>query len=203
MIEIRSFRRVFDLERRIYAIDGMRLNPSGVPLRGVVYLMGTVVFAALLAAVLGALPLTGAIVSAIPWWLRDAAMPAALAAVLAMIRVDGRTFHFAARAQLKLAFSPRNVCGLSHPSRTGRAWRPPPLVVLPDGSDARPRALRFTGPGAVLVRAPLAVLPLLGRRSVRLGRAAEGARSDTGRVVVLRAGTRLWVEAGAGGWRKA
>ena len=29
--EIRSYRRVFDLERRIYSIDRLRLNPGGVP----------------------------------------------------------------------------------------------------------------------------------------------------------------------------
>ena len=28
-IEIRSYRAVFDLERRLYRIDGFRLNPSG------------------------------------------------------------------------------------------------------------------------------------------------------------------------------
>ena len=39
MTEIRSFRRVFDLERRIYSIDRLRLNPAGVPVRGVVYLL--------------------------------------------------------------------------------------------------------------------------------------------------------------------
>ncbi len=35
MMEIRSYRRVFDLERRIYQVDRLRLNPSGVPVRGV------------------------------------------------------------------------------------------------------------------------------------------------------------------------
>ena len=39
VMEVRSYRRVFDLERRIYSIDRMRLNPSGVPLRGVVYFL--------------------------------------------------------------------------------------------------------------------------------------------------------------------
>ena len=53
-MEIRSYRRVFDLERRIYRIDHLRLNPSGVPVRGVVY------FLALLAGVLLAARLPGA-----------------------------------------------------------------------------------------------------------------------------------------------
>jgi hypothetical protein len=33
-MEIRSFRRVFDLERRIYRVDRLRLNPGGIPVRG-------------------------------------------------------------------------------------------------------------------------------------------------------------------------
>ena len=54
-IEIRSYRAVFDLERRLYRVDGLRLNPSGVPVRGIVAL------AALLATVLAAqrLPFAG------------------------------------------------------------------------------------------------------------------------------------------------
>jgi hypothetical protein len=35
-MDIRSYRAVFDLERRIYRIDRLRLNPSGVPVRGVI-----------------------------------------------------------------------------------------------------------------------------------------------------------------------
>ena len=46
MIEIRSYRAVFDLERRIYRVDQLRLNPGGIPVRGVVY------FLAILAATL-------------------------------------------------------------------------------------------------------------------------------------------------------
>ena len=35
-IEVRSYRTVFDLERRLYRIDRLRLNPGGVPVRGIV-----------------------------------------------------------------------------------------------------------------------------------------------------------------------
>ena len=45
MMEIRSYRRVFDLERRIYRIDRLRLNPGGVPVRGVVYFLVAIVMA--------------------------------------------------------------------------------------------------------------------------------------------------------------
>ena len=68
-MEIRSYRRVFDLERRIYRIDRLRLNPGGVPVRGVVY------FLALLLAVLIArrLPLLEIVATLPPWYLGDLA----------------------------------------------------------------------------------------------------------------------------------
>ena len=55
VMEIRSYRRVFDLERRIYRIDRMRLNPGGVPVRGIVYFL-VLLCGALMAA---RLPLIG------------------------------------------------------------------------------------------------------------------------------------------------
>src|SRR5258707_4191015 len=148
--EIRSFRRVFDLERRIYTIDKLRLNPAGVPVRGVAYAL------ALLAATLlvSRAPVIGSVLRVLSWYLRELAFPAGAATVLATIRVDGRTFHLAARAHLRLLTSPRSVSGLRRPSAARlRSW-PPDLLLLPDGSDGRFRALRYHGPGAVLVRAP-------------------------------------------------
>ena len=64
MTEIRSYRRVFDLERRIYSVDRLRLNPGGGPGRGVVY------FLAILAAVMlvGRLPVLGTITQQAPWF---------------------------------------------------------------------------------------------------------------------------------------
>jgi len=47
-LEVRSFRSVFALERRIYRIDTLRLNPSGIPLRGIGY-AASLVAAALIA----------------------------------------------------------------------------------------------------------------------------------------------------------
>ena len=145
MTEIRSFRRVFDLERRIYRIEGLRLNPSGVPVRGVLYALF------LLVAVIAAsrAPLLGRVVTVVPWYLRELGFPAGAAAVLAAIRVDGRTFHLAARAHVRLLAGPRRVSGLTRPSAVGSRWRPPDLVLLPDGSDHRLRALRYRGPGEV------------------------------------------------------
>ena len=77
MIEVRSYRRVFDLERRIYSVDRLRLNPGGVPVRGVVYFL----VALLVTLATAALPLVGTPARALPWFVRDIALPGAAATV--------------------------------------------------------------------------------------------------------------------------
>lgn len=199
MTEIRSFRRVFDLERRIYSIDRLRLNPAGVPVRGVVYLL--VALAAMVAA--SRMPVIGRLTREIPWYVRELGLPGAVATVLALIRVDGRTFHLAARALVRLHTTPRRVSGLRRASVVGERWRPVALVFLPDGSDHRLRALRFTGPGAVLVTAPH---ERIGAReghgvgvargaALRLAPAAAGIRPTRRRVIYLESGVSLTVTA--------
>lgn len=198
MIEIRSFRRVFELERRVYSVDRFRLNPAGVPVRCIVYLL-----VALATAILaGELPLIGSLVSLLPWYLRDVVAPVAVAALLSTIRLDGRSFHLAARAGIGWGLSPSRLVGLSTSSDTGRSWTPPELILLPDGSDHRLRRLRFTGPGAVLV---LSAHRLAGghggrahsRRTVRLTH-KRGSRPERGTVIALARGARLEVRAEAG-----
>jgi hypothetical protein len=148
-IDIRSYRNVFALERRIYRVEGVRLNPSGVPVRGVVYFLALLI--ALL--VLAALPVTGWLLAALPWYVRDLALPAGAATVLAVLRLEGRAFHIAAFALLRHVCCARALRGLmpSHPLSAGPRWSPPDLVLLADGSDARLRRIRFQGPGAALV----------------------------------------------------
>jgi hypothetical protein len=201
-MEVRSYRAVFDLERRIYRVDRLRLNPGGVPVRGIVYCLAILACLALA----GTLPLLGAAVRALPWYVRDLLLPAGSAALLTMIRVEGRPFHVAAAALLRHLLGPRQLIGLTAASvlgsrqlvgltaasvlgprqligmntafrggafdpalRAGRpravgapvgVWRPEELLVLPDGSDACPRRLRYTGPGAVRVTASKQVVVL-------------------------------------------
>jgi hypothetical protein len=193
-VEIRSYRAVFDLERRIYRVDRLRLNPGGVPVRGVVYCL------ALLAAValLGSLPLAGAVVKALPWYLRDLALPGGGAALLTLIRVEGRPFHIAAVALARHALGPRRCAAsvaLAGPGALGglgalaglgafagpfadrrwitggspRVWCPDALLVLPDGSDPRLRRLRYAGPGAVRVPARGEVIALERGAEMRVG----------------------------------
>jgi hypothetical protein len=184
-IEVRSYRAVFDLERRIYRVDRLRLNPGGIPVRGVVYCL------ALLACLVlaGALPLVGSAVRALPWYVRDLLLPVGGAALLTMIRVEGRPFHLAAAALLRHLLGPRQLAGMlpvgrsldAHLCRSGApagqldsdstpgVWRPEELLMLPDGSDSSPRRLRYSGPGAMRMTADKQVLVLDRGAELRVG----------------------------------
>jgi len=199
-IEIRSYRTVFDLERRIYRIDRLRLNPGGIPLRGVLY-CGAL---GLLEIVLGRLPLLAPAIGLLPWYLRFLALPVGGAALLCLVRIDGRPFHLAGWALLRFACWHRAGGGtFAPPVPRGRRREIPDLLVLCDGSDGRLRGLRFTGPGAVL----LGVAhergrcrgPLLRRRSeVGVRTLDRGAPLRRAQVLELSDGARLRVQCDAG-----
>ncbi len=164
MSEIRSYRSVFELERRIYRIDRVRLNPGGVPVRGVLYGLAILLALALAARI----PLLGELLRALPWYVRELILPALSAGLLTLIAVDGRAFHLAVAALLRYALGPRHLSGLRACAAPAGRWRPEDLLVLPDGSDERLRRLRYTGPGAV-------------------------RRPASGKVIVLEHGARLHV----------
>jgi len=194
---------VFDLERRIYRIDRLRLNPGGIPVRGILY------FLVLLGAALAAarLPLIGVAADAAPWYARDVALPGALAALLTVIRVEGRPFHLAVRALLRLHFNRGQISGRElgagraiASEAPGHRWHHAPILMLPDGSDSRTRRLRYTGPGALRVtvaherriaRGPLVWLGLRAHLCMHpIPDAPPPARAE---VVVLERAIRLHV----------
>jgi hypothetical protein len=196
VIEIRSYRRVFDLERRVYSIDSMRLNPGGIPVRGIVYMLAILVSVLVVAQ----LPLIGLVMRTLPWYLRDLALPVASASVLSLLRVDGRTFHLTARALVLYWAAPRRLSRLQRWAPAG-LWRPGPIVFLPDGSDGRLRRVRYGGPGAVLVTCEhervhtRALRAGSWRRSALVLRTSGAGESlEDGKVIVLARGGRLLVE---------
>lgn len=147
-MEIRSYATVFALERRIYRVDRLRLNPAGVPIRGIVYFLAL----ALVTLVLSAVPVLRHLAALVPFYLRELAFPGLASALLAVLRIDGRPFHLAAIALVREAGVPRRFDGAGRKlSAERRAWLPQPLLVLPDGSEPRMRRLRYRGPGAVVV----------------------------------------------------
>src|SRR3954463_4103014 len=87
---IRSYRRVFEVDRRIYRVDRWALPvPGGVPLRAVGYFAAT-----LLAVVIaGALPATGELVGALSAPIRFVVVPLAVAVLGTQAAPDGRTAH--------------------------------------------------------------------------------------------------------------
>jgi hypothetical protein len=197
-MEIRSYRAVFDLERRIYRVDRLRLNPGGVPVRGVVYALVLIALALACASV----PPLQIAARTLPWYLCDLALPVGAAALLTVVRIDGRPAHLALHALLRHRLAPRHSVGL-RPVRAGlgaapRArWRPGEILILPDGSDSRLRRMRYTGPGAVLVTvAHERVEParrLLAPRRLEVRGLIGVAPPDRGQVIALAAEATLRV----------
>jgi hypothetical protein len=190
-VEIRSYRSVFDLERRIYRVDRIRLNPGGIPVRGIVYWLAILLGLTLAVRV----PLLGGLLGVLPWYVRELALPAGGAALLALIRIEGRPFHLAAGALLRYALGPRQLAGMRPCHRPGRCWRVPELLLLPDGSDARLRRLRYRGPGAVRVTVAheRAVRRGAGRSLLTVREPACRAAPARGAVIALARGARLRV----------
>ena len=192
LMEIRSYRRVFDLERRIYRVDRLRLNPGGIPVRGVVY------FLAILAATLiaGRLPLLASVARLLPWYLRDLALPAA----------KRRSSHDDSRRGP--AVSHGGVRPRSLPDRTSMARRRTSMCQPRErgGIPRRSSSCRtaptagcvgctYTGPGAVLVaveheRAEEAGRRWLGDLSVRHRPALTLWQSSRGPAAHGRSGDR-------------
>jgi hypothetical protein len=194
-MEIRSYRRVFELERRLYRVDRLRLNPAGVPVRGVVYLLAIIVAELIVAAT----PPGGRLLGLLPWYARDLVLPALGAALLGAIRLEGRPFHLAARSLLRQRLGARHLTGYGRAVTVGERWAPDALVLLPNGSDGWLRRLRYTGPGAVRVGIAHArktapgprAWPAALRGRVIIEPRAISDRTGRGVVVELAARTRL------------
>jgi hypothetical protein len=209
MIEIRSYRRVFDLERRIYRVDRIRLNPGGVPVRGFIYFLAAIA----MAMAVGHLPLLRVAANAVPWYLRDLILPGASAALLSVISVEGRPFHLALHAIARYALGARWLSCLQPCAAPGALWCPGPILFLPDGSESRMRHMRYTGPGAVLIsmqheRAvgePAASLGVFPRRpaAVVVRELPGSCPMAEGQVIALGSGARLLVHASPGIRREA
>lgn len=193
--EIRSFRAVFDLERRIYRVDRLRLNPSGVPVRGVVYSVVAIVCVWVAAM----LPLTSWVLAALPWHVRYVALSVGAAVLATMVRVDGRPLHVAARSLAAHLTGPRRLWRFA-PLRGDKCWHPPELVVIPDGSQPRLRGARYTGPGAVLVACEHRCIEERRRlprpADVTVTEPAADQAPQARKAIVLRAGACLAIREG-------
>ena len=119
-LQIRSFRVVFELERRIYSVDRFRVPlPYGLPLRSIAYAAAALVCV----LILDGLPMTGALLGVLPTPVRLVLVPVATSWALTRVRVDGRTAHAAAVAWAGYRLAPRR------PTRVHRATPERPVVL--------------------------------------------------------------------------
>lgn len=158
---IRSFRVVFDLERRIHKVDRWRLPvPHGVPLRGLAYCA-----LALVAVVLiGRLPLAGAIVGALPAPVRYVVAPGAVSYALTQVHVDGRSAHAAILAWTRYRLGARHLASFRTAPPPASVVRLGEAALVPDERSAHLRHAIVRGPASVLLRYPVRGFVRGGRR---------------------------------------
>lgn len=150
-IAIRSFRVVFDLERRIHKVDRIRLPlPYGLPLRSVAYAVAA--FVAILT--LTTMPLLGGAFAVLPAPVRLAVLPVLVSYLLTQMRPDGRPAHWFLLAWARQRVARTQVVALA-PVRRQRVERLGDVIVAPDERDVRLRAGVVEGPAVALLRLPV------------------------------------------------
>lgn len=172
-LQIRSFRVVFDLERRIHRIDRFRVPlPYGLPLRS----LGYAVAALLGVLVVESLPIVGQLLVWLPTPMRLVLLPVAISYALTRVRVDGRSAHAAGRAWMRHAMSARRLAAFEPVSRATR-------VALGDVTFAADVSA-VAPPGSPERSVKLA------RRAFPLRRARQ-RRAEVGEHLVLGSGEQL------------
>src|SRR5829696_8796444 len=150
---IRSYRRVFEVDRRIYRVDRWALPvPGGVPLRAVGY------FAAALLAMIaaGALPGLSELAGALSAPIRFVVLPLAVAVLGSQAAPDGRAAHRFACDWLCLRLRARRRSLGRVVSLEGEpiTWDGE-LALRFDGDDARLHRGRVRGPARVTFNVPM------------------------------------------------
>lgn len=179
---IRSYRRVFEVDRRIYRVDRWALPvPGGIPLRAVGYFAATLITA----IVLSVLPVTGEAVSVISAPLRYVVIPLAVAVLGSQAAPDGRAAHrFAADwIRLRLRARRRSAGRVIPPEEEPVLWHGD-LGVTWDQHGTRMSRARVTGPARITFNVPIRM------RGLDVREASDGPRGD---AVVLCPGERLEV----------
>jgi hypothetical protein len=188
-LDIRSFRVVFALERRIHHIDQWRIPiPYGLPVRALAYAL------AALALTLAAarLPLLGDLVGLMPAPLRLVVWPGAAGFALSRLRVDGRPAHGFLVAAARVRLGPRYLVAFRPAPPPGTCVRfTDPIQFVPDecGPHVRPGRVR----GRARIRLAYAMTATQRGRRLVLRRSGDRplARArvigaDTGSAVMFR-----------------
>jgi TcpE family len=175
---IRSYRRVFEVDRRIYRVDRWALPvPGGVPLRGMAY------FAVALGLVLllGRLPGFGELLGAVSAPLRYVVGPFAVAVLATQATPDGRAAHRFARSWLGVRWRSRRCSAGRRVPREGEPvlWSGR-LAVRWDAHAARLIRGVAWGPARVVFARPVRLAHRGGRLVAR-----EDDAAAAGQAVVL------------------
>ena len=150
---IRSYRRVFEVDRRIYRVDRWALPvPGGVPLRGLAYFAVTV----LLVVLLGPVPGIGDLLEVLTPPLRYVVLPLVVAVLGTQAAPDGRTAHRFAGDWLRFRLRARRHCARRAVPLEGEpvAWHGQ-LAVRWDAHDSELHRARVRGPALVAFAQPV------------------------------------------------
>ncbi len=151
-IQLRGYRRVFRIERRLFRFDRWRIPyPHGVPLRGIGYflVLELGVFAASRLPLLGVL--IGVWTPAIPFL----ALPLLGAFLLMQGRIDGRPPHHVLASLLRWSLRSRWLAGLSPCPAEGEEVLPlEEIAVAYDGRESFLVKGRIRGPARITFRYP-------------------------------------------------
>jgi TcpE family len=183
---IRSYRRVFEVDRRIYRVDRWALPvPGGVPLRGLAYFAATLG----LVVLLGSLPGIGELVGVLTPPLRYVVLPLTVAVLGTQAAPDGRTAHRFARDWLRLRLRARRRCAGRVVPLEGEPvpWHGV-LAARWDAHAARLQRARVRGPAMIAFAAPVELRDARGRLVAR-----PGAAGDRPQTVVIGGGQALEV----------
>jgi hypothetical protein len=189
-LTVRSYGRVFRLERRIYRIDRFVLPlPGGLPVRALLYFL-----AALLATLaLAVVPALDRVLSLVSPPLRYLVIPAGLAVLATQAAPDGRRAHRFALAWLGLRLRRRRtVSGRPLPPEAHLVRLAPVLPVAPDEHAPALRRARVRGPAVVRFREPVALVRR--RRAWRARTPGSAGGEELASRVELANGERLEIE---------
>lgn len=151
-IQLRGYRRVFRIERRLYKFDRWRIPyPHGVPLRGIGYFLA-VEFGVV---VLSRLPAVGALVGLWGPLISFLGVPLLAAFVLMQGWIDGRPPHHALASVIAWWIAPRDLAGLAPCPRRGSEIVPVAEVTVAfDARESFPVPGRVRGPAQLTFRYP-------------------------------------------------
>lgn len=204
-IQLRGYRRVFRVERRLYKFDRWRIPyPHGVPLRGIGYFLA-VEFGVV---IISRLPPGGALVGLWGPLISFFGLPLLGAFVLMQGWVDGRPPHHALASMLVWCLAPRDLAGLERCPRRGSEIVPvAEIIVAFDARESFPVAGRVRGPAQLTFRYPAEVRAegappwvrdgerrLRRARRYRVRRRRGAAPMLRGKVISVPAGRKVVIE---------